>query len=52
LATKPELREAELRIEAKIEASKSEIVRWMSGTIGFQTIIVLGAVVALARVVH
>jgi hypothetical protein len=52
LATKPELRETELRLEAKIEASKSEIVRWMFGTIGFQTIFVLGAVVALARVVH
>ncbi len=46
------LRETEFRLEAKIEATKSEIVKWMFGTIGFQTIIVLGAVVALARVVH
>jgi len=42
----------EAKIDAKIEASKSEIIKWMFGTIGFQTIIVLGAVVALARVVH
>jgi hypothetical protein len=42
----------EAKIEAKIEASKSEIIKWMFGTIGFQTIIVLGAVVALAHVVH
>jgi hypothetical protein len=35
-------------LEAKIEATKAEIIRWMSGTIGFQTIIILGAVVALA----
>ena len=42
----------EAKIDAKIEASKSEIIKWMFGTIGFQTIIVLGAVVALSRVVH
>ena len=42
----------EAKIDAKIEASKSEIIKWMFGTIGFQTIIVLGAVVALAHVVH
>jgi hypothetical protein len=42
----------EAKIDAKIEASKLEIIKWMSGTIGFQTIIVLGAVVALAHVVH
>ena len=40
------------KFDAKIEASKSEILKWMFGTIGFQTIIVSGAVVALARVVH
>lgn len=45
-----ELREAELRLEAKIEASKAEIIKWMFGTIGFQTLIILGAVIALARV--
>jgi hypothetical protein len=42
----------EAKIDAKIEASKSEIIKRMFGTIGFQTIIVLGAVVALAHVVH
>jgi hypothetical protein len=36
-------------LEAKIEATKAEIIKWMFGTIGFQTIIILGAVVALAR---
>jgi hypothetical protein len=38
-----------LRLEAKIEATKAEIIKWMFGTIGFQTIIILGAVIALAR---
>jgi hypothetical protein len=38
-----------LRLEAKIEATKAEIIKWMFGTIGFQTIIIVGAVIALAR---
>ena len=38
-----------LRLEAKIEATKAEIIKWMFGTIGFQTIIILGVVIALAR---
>jgi len=46
------LRELELRLENKVESVKSEIVRWMFGTIGFQTLIILGAVVALARAFH
>jgi hypothetical protein len=51
-AIKIDLREMELRIEAKLESAKSEIIRWMFGTIGFQTIAVVGAVVALARLAH
>jgi hypothetical protein len=51
-ATKTDLREMELKIDAKIESVKSEIIRWMFGTIGFQTIVVVGAVVALARLAH
>lgn len=46
---KSEVRETELRLEAKIEATKADIVKWMFGTIGFQTIPILGAVIALAR---
>ena len=52
LATKTDLREAELRLEAKVEASKTEILKWMFGTIGFQTLIILAAVVALSRIAH
>src|ERR1700729_120422 len=37
-----DLREAELRLEAKIEATGAEILKWMFGTIGFQTIVILG----------
>ena len=39
-------------VKAEIADAKAEIIKWMFGTIGFQTVIVLGAVVALARVVH
>jgi multidrug resistance efflux pump len=51
-STKTDLREMELKIDAKLESAKSEIVKWMFGTIGFQTIVVVGAVVALARLAH
>jgi hypothetical protein len=49
LAVRSEARQAELRFEAKLEAAKADIIKWMFGTIGFQTIIVLGAAIALAR---
>ena len=40
-ATKTDLAEA-----------KAEIIKWMFGTIGFQTIVILGAVIALTRLAH
>lgn len=46
------IREAELRLEKQMEASKAEILKWMFGTIGLQTLAILGAVLALARVVR
>jgi hypothetical protein len=52
LALKHDLREAELRLEAKIADVKADIVKWLFGTVGFQTLIILGAVIALARAVH
>ncbi|CAA2143118.1 DUF1640 domain-containing protein [Methylobacterium bullatum] len=52
LSTRSDLREAEARLEAKIEATKVDIIKWMFGTIGFQTLIILGAVIALARIVR
>lgn len=47
--TRSELRETELRLEARIEASKAEIIKWLFGTIGFQTLVILGTVLALVR---
>jgi len=49
-ATKADLKETELRLEAKVEAAKSDIIKWMFGTIGFQTIVIIGAIVTLMKV--
>ncbi len=49
LATKSDLREVELRLEAKIESTKADLIKWVVGMIGFQTIVLLGAALALAR---
>jgi hypothetical protein len=43
-----------LRRDAKADLAetKADLIKWMFGTIGFQTLLILGAVIALARVVH
>jgi hypothetical protein len=43
-AVKDELK----RLESKIEASKSETLRWIVGAIGFQTIAMMGTVFAFS----
>jgi hypothetical protein len=50
LSTKSDL--AALATKVELEAAKSEIIKWMFGTIGFQTLIILGAVITLARLFH
>ncbi|HEY8260483.1 MAG TPA: DUF1640 domain-containing protein [Methylosinus sp.] len=59
LATKADLKRvradlglAKAELETKIEATKAEIIKWLFGTIGFQTLVILGAVLALARLSH
>lgn len=52
LSTKADLDGLRLPTKADLEATKSDIIKWMFGTIGFQTVVVLGAVVALARSLH
>ena len=49
---KAELRQAELRLEARIEAAKAETIKWVVSAIGFQTVVIVGAVVALSRQLH
>ena len=36
-------------LEAKIEAARSDTIRWVVGLMGFQTITIIGAAVVLAR---
>lgn len=45
---KTDIRETELRLETKIEATKSEILKWMFG----QTLVILGVLIALLRFGH
>lgn len=47
LATKGDLREAELRLENKIENSKQETLKWVIGTIITQTALIV-AVIGIA----
>ncbi|WP_342108041.1 hypothetical protein [Methylobacterium sp. SI9] len=59
LTTKADIDSLRLETKAGIEsvkgaiaAAKVETVRWLVGAIGFQTLAVLGAVVALTRTIH
>lgn len=46
------MRELGLRMDAKIETPKADIIKWMFGAIVSQTLIILGAVSALARLLQ
>ncbi len=48
-ATRADLRETELRLDAKMETFKSDIIKWVFGAIGFQTVVIVGAATTLAR---
>lgn len=48
IATKGDLSQTKLELEAKIEWAKAVILKWMFG----QTLIILGAVFAMVRVMH
>ena len=52
LLAKSDLRETELRLEAKIADVKADLVKWLFGAVGVQTLVILGAVFALARAAH
>lgn len=49
---KSDIKAVELRLESKIESAKSEMTRWVVGSVGFQTLVILGAVIALARLIR
>jgi hypothetical protein len=43
---------AELRIELKTEiaATKTDLLKWIIGAIGFQTVVILGALISLVKI--
>ncbi|MEO5352473.1 MAG: CCDC90 family protein [Magnetococcus sp. XQGC-1] len=49
LATKGDVREAELRLEAKIESSKTETIKWVAGMFVAQTALIIGAMFAVMK---
>jgi hypothetical protein len=50
LATKGDVREAELRMEAKIEVAKNETIKWMVGLALAQLAMMAGILMTLVRV--
>jgi hypothetical protein len=47
--TRADFRSLEARFDAKLESTKSEIIRWVVGIVGFQTVAMIGAVVTMLR---
>lgn len=43
---------SEQRLRAEIAETKAEILKWVVGVIGLQTIVILGAVAAFVRLLH
>jgi hypothetical protein len=50
LATKADLANLEAELKADIAEVKADILKWVVGAIGFQTVVILGALVSLARI--
>jgi hypothetical protein len=50
LATKADLAALKADLKADIAEVKSDILKWIVGAIGFQTVVILGALVSLARI--
>ncbi|MGH6842441.1 MAG: hypothetical protein ACREDV_10180 [Methylocella sp.] len=49
-ALRAELAEVRAELKADIAEVKADILKWVVGAIGFQTIVILGALVSLARI--
>jgi hypothetical protein len=52
LRLRGEIRDTESRLRTEIADLRSDILKWMIGAIGFQTIAVVGAVAGLIRLLH
>jgi RNA-binding protein YhbY len=49
LATRTDLSAIKADLEKSIAENKAEILKWMVGSIGFQTVVIIGALLALTR---
>jgi hypothetical protein len=52
IATKADLEALRIGTKADMAEQKAEILKWIMGTIGIQTVVIIGAVLALVRVVQ
>lgn len=52
LATKTGIASIRADLEKAIAESKADILKWMVSTMGIQTVVIIGAVVTLARMLH
>ena len=50
LATKADLANLEARFKAELAGLKSDILKWVVGAIGFQTVVIPGAPISLVRI--
>jgi hypothetical protein len=50
LATKADLAGLKAELKADIAEVKADILKWVVGAIGFQTLVILGALVSLVRI--
>ena len=51
LATKRDLREVELKLEARIAESKAELTRWIIGAGLLQTSLIIGALMKMSHLI-
>jgi hypothetical protein len=52
LATKSDIETLRLATKSDLAETKAEIIKWMISSIGFQALVIVGGVVALARGFH
>ena len=49
LSLRSQVEQAKAQLEIRIADAKSEVLRWMFGAIGLQTLAILGGVIAIRR---
>ena len=48
-ALRADLEKTETRLEVRIAETKADILKWMFGAIGLQTVVIIGALLAIIR---